>query len=242
MKNIAALVISSFLVLHFMACNEIDPVIKETGLTNEDVVQGLKSALTVGTDTSVIILSSTGGYQNDSLVKILLPEEADMIVTNITKIPGGNLLVDNTIKAINRSAEDAAIEAKPIFIMAIQNITIQDGFEILNGSNDAATVYLKTNTWKGLKDAFLPKINTSLNKKLIGNVSAESAYSSLINTYNAASLNGLLFPEVKTNSLTDYTTKKALDGLFLKVSDEEMEIRTLASHRVNDILKKVFGN
>lgn len=222
-------------------CDEITQVIEETGFTNEEVIEGLRSALTVGTDTSVTLLSKTDGYLQDELVKILLPSEAAVIVSNISKIPSGQLLIDNTIKAINRSAEDAAIEAKPIFISAITDITIEDGFAILNGGNNAATNYLKNGTLTALTNTFKPKISTSLNKKFVGNVSAESSYKSLIDAYNAASLNGVLFPKVTNNSLTDHTTEKALKGLFLKVENEEFNIRTNASHRVNDILKKVFG-
>lgn len=227
--------------LFFSSCDEIDQIIEDTGLTNEEVIAGLRSALTVGTDTSVTTLSAEDGYLGDEIVKILLPPEAAVIEQNIGKVPGGNLLIENAIKAINRAAEDAATEAKPIFVDAITNITIEDGFAILNGENDAATIYLRSNTESGLIDAFTPKISTSLNKKLVGNISAESTYKALIDAYNAASLNGVLFPKVETNSLTEHTTDKAMDGLFVKVADEEGKIRTDASHRVNDILEKVFG-
>ncbi|MBI1305133.1 MAG: DUF4197 family protein [Bacteroidetes bacterium] len=225
----------------FTSCDEVNDIIQDTGLTNEEVIQGLKSALTVGTDTSVSVLSVVDGYYGDDLVKILLPDEAAAIIKNISKVPGGTALVESTIKAINRSAEDAAIEAKPIFIDAITGITITDGFAILNGDSNAATTYLRGKTETNLTAAFTPKISASLNKTLVGNISAESAYKDLINAYNTASLNGVLFAKIETNSLTEHTTKKALSGLFLKVADEELKIRTDVTHRVNDILKKVFG-
>lgn len=98
----------------------------------------MKSALTIGTDTSVTVLSAVNVYLGDDLVKIVLPDEASVIVTNILKVPGGNILIEKTIEAINRSAEDAAPEAKDIFLSAITNITIEDVFTILNGENDAA--------------------------------------------------------------------------------------------------------
>ncbi|MCB0733701.1 MAG: DUF4197 domain-containing protein [Flavobacteriales bacterium] len=240
MKRIVYLLLIS-LSLFTVSCDEVTQIIEDNELTEAEVVEGLKMALTVGTDTSVTTLAAVDGYLGDELVKILLPEEAAVIVTNIAKVPGGNLLIDKTIQAINRSAEDAAPEAKSIFVNAITNITIEDGFAILKGENDAATTYLKTNTESQLSAAFSPKISASLNKKLVGNISAESAYSDLISAYNTASLNGVLFPKVTTNSLTEHTTQKALDGLFLKVSVEEENIRTIAAHRVNDILKKVFG-
>jgi len=238
LRLIASLYILS---LFTVSCTELNDVLEDTGLTEEEVVEGLKSALTVGTDTSVTVLSAVDGYLGDDLVKIILPDEASVIVTNISKVPGGNLLIEKTIEAINRSAEDAAPEAKNIFVSAITNITIEDGFAILNGENDAATMYLQSNTSTELTAAFEPKISTSLNKKLVGNISAESAYADLIKAYNTASLNGVLFPKVTSNSLTEHTTKKALEGLFVKVSVEEENIRTKASHRVNDILQKVFG-
>ncbi len=229
------------LTLFSVSCTELNDVLEDTGLSEQEVVDGLKSALTVGTDTSVTVLSAVNGYLGDDLVKIILPDEASAIVTNISKVPGGNLLIEKTIEAINRSAEDAAPEAKDIFVSAITDITIEDGFAILNGENDAATKYLKSNTMSQLASAFEPKISTSLNKTLVGNVSAESAYADLIKAYNTASLNGVLFPKLTTNSLTEHTTNKALEGLFQKVSVEEENIRTKASHRVNDILQKVFG-
>jgi len=238
LRLIASLYILS---LFTVSCTELNDVLEDTGLTEEEVVEGLKSALTVGTDMSVTVLSAVDGYLGDDLVKIILPDEASVIVTNISKVPGGNLLIEKTIEAINRSAEDAAPEAKDIFVSAITNITIEDGFAILNGENDAATMYLQSNTSTELTAAFEPKISTSLNKKLVGNISAESAYADLIKAYNTASLNGVLFPKVTSNSLTEHTTKKALEGLFVKVSVEEENIRTKASHRVNDILQKVFG-
>ena len=210
-------------------------------LSNEEVVNGLKSALHVGTDTSISILGRTNGYFSDALIKLALPPEAQPIVNNITKIPGGQQLLNDAILAINRAAEDAAPQAKTIFVNAITGISITDGFNILKGGNNAATTYLKNQTYNQLTDAFAPRIRTSLSKPLVLGISAESAYKSLIDGYNTASLNGLLFQQIKQNSLATYTTQKALDGLFLKVANEETKIRQDASHRINDILKRVFG-
>jgi hypothetical protein len=210
-------------------------------LSNEEVIKGLKSALHVGTDTSISILGRTNGYFSDALIKLALPPEAQPIVNNITKIPGGQKLLNDAILAINRAAEDAAPQAKTIFVSAITGITIADGFNILKGGNNAATTYLKNQTYNQLTDAFAPRIRTSLSKPLVLGISAESAYKSLIDGYNKASMNGLLFQQIKQNSLATYTTQKALDGLFLKVANEETKIRQDVSHRINDILKRVFG-
>jgi hypothetical protein len=241
MKKIFVVLMAAF-ALTSCTQDEINKILSSGELSNEEVILGLKSALNVGTDTSVTILNKIDGYYKDDAVKILLPEEAQVIYDNISKIPGGNALVEETVKSLNRAAEDAAIEAKPIFVDAITGITITDGLSILKGTDTAATAYLKGKTFSPLTAAFSPKIDVSLNKKLLGNISANSAYNDLIKAYNDASLGGLLFPKITTNTLGEHVTKRALDGLFKKVADEEMAIRKDPLARVTDILRKVFGS
>ena len=239
MKNIA---IALIFVLSALSCDKAEDVLQNVGLSDAEIIEGLKNALTVGTDTAVSRLNVTDGYYQDALVKVLLPDEAKVITDNISRLgPTGDAIVEDVVKRINRAAEDAAGEATPIFVNAITSMTIQDGKTILEGPDDAATQYLEDNTYDDLQNTFQPKIETSLEKKIIGNVSAESAYASMISTYNAGSLNGLLYAEITTNSLSEHTTTKALDGLFIKVADEEAKIRNDVGHQVNDILKKVFG-
>ena len=230
-------------IISFTSCTEDDlnKIIAGSGLTNEEIIEGLKSALSVGIDTSVTILNKLDGYYKDDVVKIILPDDAKAIYDNISKVPGGSILLEETIKSLNRAAEDAAIEAKPIFINAITGISISDGLSILNGTDTAATVYLKDKTFSPLYSAFQPKIDASLSKELIGGISANSTYNNLVSAYNTASLNGLLFPKITTNSLSSHVTNKALIGLFIKVAEEEKAIRTDPLARVNDILKKVFA-
>jgi hypothetical protein len=228
-------------IVSFSSCtqDEINKILGGKGLTNEEVIDGLKSALSVGTDTSVTVLNKLDGYYKDDLVKILLPEDAKPILDKISLIPGGlgDALLEQTIISINRAAEDAAIEAKPIFINAITGITITDGLSILNGADTAATFYLKDKTFSPLYDAFQPKIDASLSKDLVGGISANSAYKNLVDAYN----NIPFVTKITTNSLSTHVTNKALTGLFIKVADEEKSIRTDPLARVNDILKKVFG-
>jgi hypothetical protein len=228
------------------SCEElgIDP-----SLSQDEVVQGLKEALRVGTDTSVTMLNKTDGYFKDEAVKILLPPEIQMIQNNLNSLGISAVvqpLVDQLVLKINRSAEDAASEAKPIFVNAITNMSITDGMSILNGSDSAATSYLRTNTYSDLKGLFAPKIDNSLSKPLVGNVSAASTYAQIVEKYNttAETFNkvpfGPRFTIVNPN-LSDYVTGKALTGLFTKVADEEKAIRTDPVARVTDILKKVFS-
>jgi hypothetical protein len=234
------LLLLAFICFGFVACEKALDILQKTGLTNEEITQGLKEALTVGTDTSVTVLSKTDGYYMDQAVKIFLPEEAQAIYSAIDKIPGGNVLLENTILSINRAAEDAAPGAKQILWNAVTGMTIIDGLTILNGADSAATTYLKGKTFDSLFVLFEPKIKQSLSKQFVGSVSAESAYTDLVNAYNTASLNGILWDQIKTNSLSKHVTQKGLDGLFLKVAVEEKLIRENPLHRISEILKKVF--
>jgi len=239
------IIISAF--LFFSSCDTLNQIAKDlptnvnnVGLTSADVAKGLKNALSVGTDSAVGRLTRPGGYLNDAVTKILLPPEAKVIFDNLSKIPGGQDLVNKTITSINSAAEDAAKEAAPIFKNAITSMTINDAFGILNGAENSATTYLKDKTYSQLTNSFSPKINASLSKPLVFGQSTSKLYSDLIATYNKVSLNGNLFPMVKTNTLGEYVTTQALTGLFLKVANEESLIRKDPTHRVTDILQKVF--
>lgn len=228
---------------------DIIDLIPYSALTEAEVTEGLKSALTVGTDTAVSIVSKVNGYYLDELIKIYLPPEANIIIENanspLLATLGVPELIDDIILKMNRAAEDAAIEATPIFVNAITSMTIIDAFGILNGSDTAATHYLREKTFTDLKNAFQPKIASSLDKPLVGGISASETWTTFTELYNevANSIAGQIagLTPVSTE-LDEHVTVKALDGLFIKVSDEEKAIRTDPIARVNDILKKVFGS
>ena len=230
-----------------ISCDDlVEPVVP--GLSQEEVVAGLKEALRVGTDTSVSNLNRENGYYMDEVVKIMLPPEIVTIQNNINNSNNVlvsfaktaiNPLIEKLVLQINRSAEDAAAEAKPIFVNAITGMTIADGWAILNGTDTSATSYLRGATFNELKSLFQPKIENSLSKPLVGGVSAASTYSDIVSTYNGVA--AILGYSEMNPSLSDYTTGKALNGLFLKVADEEKAIRTDPVARVTDILQKVFG-
>ena len=175
------------------------------------------------------------GYFANQAIKILLPPEAQTIVTVINQVPGvGPALVDEVILKLNRAAEDAAPEAKDILVNAILNITITDAINIVNGNNDAATQFLRLNTQTEIAGLFLPHIESSLET-----VGAQTAWGTLTSNYNTvAPILGQ--PQVNTD-LADYTTNKALDGLFVLVAEEEGKIREDPLHRVSEILQQVFG-
>jgi hypothetical protein len=237
MKKYISIIAVTIMAFSFTACETL----KELGLSETEAAAAVRQALSVGSDTSVSRLSKTDGYFKDAAVKIFLPSEAQVVFDNLSAIPGGQALVDDLILSINRAAEDAATEALPIFKNAITNLTIGDAISIVNGNDTAGTHYLRQQTYTPLTNAFQPKIENSLSKPLILGTSTEQMYSDLIGVYNTASLNGFLFPMITDNTLSQYVTGRALNGLFLKVGEEERLIRQDPLHRVTALLQKVFG-
>jgi hypothetical protein len=243
MKKSAVLFVS-IIYLFTTSCDQL----VDTGLSNDEIIGGLKTALTAGTDTSADILNTPNGYFGDAAVKILLPPEADPILDYISDHPLiATILqskIDDVVLSINRAAEDAASEAKPIFINAISTMSIEDGLNILQGKtvgvadfdSTAATIFLQNRTTAELTAAFAPIIDVSLNKKLVGDYSTNEIWSNLITFYNA------LGPAQPINgTLGEYATRKALDGMFLKVGVEEKKIRKDPFKWASDIIQKVFG-
>ncbi len=217
---------------------------QNTPLTKNEITNGLKEALRVGTDSAANKLAANNGYFGDELVKILLPSDADIIVDNANKFPGGEKLINDVILSINRAAEDAAKEAGPIFYKAITEMTINDAVNILNGENNAATEYFKSKTYESLYNLYSPRIKQSTDKRIIAGYSAGQAWETMTSNYNklASSFVGELADLKKVDiELNSYLTQKALDGLFLKIAEEETKIRTNPAARVTSILKKVFG-
>lgn len=237
-------------LIYLTSCAELQTMVNEYAveqnkpLTSFDVSQGLKEALLIGSKEASNILSIKDGFYKDELVKILLPPEAQTISKHIKKIPGGDDLVNKVILRLNRAAEDAVVEATPIFASAITEMTIQDAFGILKGDKNAATEYLKSKSYSKLKSLFMPKVKTSLDKKLIANLSTNESWHLLTQSYNqvASSFVGQLADMKTVNSkLDEYVTNKALDALFIKVAAEELKIRKDPMKRVSSILKKVFS-
>jgi hypothetical protein len=236
------------LLLITASCAEMQKVLQSAGplpLTEDEVINGLKEALITGSKNSAGILGAENGYFGDLTVKILLPDEAMVITDNLSKIPGGDKMVQDVVLRINRAAEDAAREAAPIFAGSIKQMTIRDGFNILNGSDNAATQYLKQTTYNELYALYKPRIASSTEKKIAGSVSTKESWNSLTGKWNslANSVPGKMAGLKPVNAdLDDYLTRKALDGMFLKVEIEEHKIRKDVSARVSPILQRVFGS
>ncbi len=240
--------IAALLLFAFVSCDQLRQIVEDlegpAPLTEQEVIRGLKQALTIGADSAATRLAARDGYYRDAAVRISLPPEARVITENLSYLPGGQALVDDILLRINRAAEDAAREAAPVFRRAVSNMTIRDGFAILRGENDAATQYLKTHTYQELYQLFQPKIRSSTDKVIVGNISTTEAWNTLTNSWNrvAGSIVGQVAGLETVNvDLDQYLTERALDGLFLKLAEEEEKIRTDPIARVTELLRRVFG-
>lgn len=198
-------------------------------LNQQKIVEGLKQALTIGTQNSTNKLSAVDGFFADAAVKILMPPETQDVEKTLRRFGLGSL-VDKTVLSLNRAAEDAAKSATPIFVDAIKHMTINDALGILRGGDSAATIYFKQKTTGALTQAFKPVVSTSLKK-----VDATKYWSDVFTAYNRFSSK-----KVETD-LTAYVTQKAIDGIFYEVGLEEQKIRKDPAARVTDLLKQVFG-
>ena len=198
-------------------------------LSKEEIIDGLKEALSVGTNNSTVKLGGVDGFFADAAVKILMPEEAKKAEKTLRNLGMGEL-VDKAILSMNRAAEDAASGVGNIFLDAIKHMTVTDGLKILQGGDFAATEYLKANTTASLTEKMRPVIEASLKK-----VDATTYWRDVFTAYNKVSMQ-------KVNpDLTAYVTEKAMAGIFYQVGLEEQKIRKDPAAQVTDLLKKVFG-
>ncbi|MEM8928897.1 MAG: DUF4197 domain-containing protein [Bacteroidota bacterium] len=226
--------VGAVLLALFISCDELQQVVNQLPseeVSSAEISAGLKQALEFGVTQGVDLLHKEDGYFKDQAVKILLPDELKKVDEGLRKIGLSNL-ADEGLKVLNRAAEDAVVEAKPIFVSAIKEFTFDDAKRILTSQNDLeATQYLQGKTSTALQSAFAPKIDGSLSK-----VGADRIWTEIIGKYNTIPLVKPVNPD-----LTAYVTEQAIAGLFVKVGDKEKEIRNSVGARTTALLQKVFA-
>jgi hypothetical protein len=237
---IAVLTLSSCDVLNKAASdaannfmNEGSSEVQAPSLTNAEVISGLREALNVGIQNSVAVTSVTDGFLSNSNIKLPFPPDAMKVKEKALDL-GLGAQVEKFETTLNRAAEEACKEALPIFKKAITDMSVSDGFSILNGGNGAATKYLKEQTTESLTNAFSPKVKTAISK-----VKLTDYWNPLINKYNTAMM--LTGGEKINPDLDVFVTQMAIEGLFFMVETEENKIRLDPIARVTDLLNKVFG-
>jgi hypothetical protein len=203
---------------------------EKVGLESADISGGLKQALEFGVDEAVSSLARENGYF-DSPYKILVPEEAQKVVSTVSKVPGFQNVERDLIKKMNEAAELAVVKAGPIFLDAIKRMTFEDAMNILMGEKDAATRYLEGTSRVRLYDEFMPVIRGALDE-----VNAREYWASAVEVYNKVPFSRKLNPE-----LDDHVNQMALEGVFSLVEKKEYQIRTDLSQRTTPLLKDVFA-
>ncbi len=222
-----------FLAVSLASCDTLSnlPTGSSVPITENEAAQGIREALDQGVGRGISFLNKADGFFDNQAYKLFLPAEAQKIESTLRQLGMGGM-VDKAILQINRAAEDAVGYARPIFVDAIKEMTITDALNIIRGSQDAATQYFRQKTTDKLTAAFTPVIKSSLDK-----FSATKYYGDVVKTYNnfPTTLNKL------NPDLPSYVVEKAITALFDQIAKEEANIRTNATARTTEILKRVFG-
>ncbi len=203
----------------------------DEGLTESEIIDGLKEALEVGSAQAVQAVSKVNGYYNNPDIRIPLPEDIQK-AEKYMRMAGFGDKVDEFELSMNRAAEQAAPQAKSIFWDAITQMTFDDAREILNGADNSATLYFEEKTSAQLGEVFKPIVGQSMEE-----VGVTSTYKDLNKKAQS-----IPFVDSFSFDLDQYVTDQALDGLFVMLAAEEKKIRDDPAARVTDLLKKVFAN
>ncbi len=199
-------------------------------ISNADASSGLKQALTDGSAAAVKILGAENGYFGNAKVKIPLPPSLQK-VEGAMRMMGMKKQADELVLSMNRAAEAAAPEARQLLTDAVKKMSVQDAKGILTGGDTAATEYFKRTTQAQLTQRFLPIVKKATDR--VG----------LAQQYNNLAGQGVKLGVVKQDdaSIETYVTRKALDGLYLMIAEQEKSFRTDPVGASSNIVKKVFG-
>ncbi|MBV2235132.1 MAG: DUF4197 domain-containing protein [Sterolibacterium sp.] len=201
-----------------------------SAITSKDASAGLKEALTKGAEFAVNQLGQQDGFLGNSKVKIPLPESLEK-VASLGRMLGLNKQADELVLTMNRAAEAAVVEAKPLLVNAVKEMSVKDVYEVLGGPQDAATQYFRSHTSEQLTQKFLPIVHRATTR-----VSLTDKY----NSFAGKAAKYKLMDEQDAD-LDSYVTRKALDGLFLMIAEQEKQIRTDPVGSGSKLLQKVFG-
>ena len=200
-------------------------------LSQEQVISALKEALGKGVEHAVSTLGTTNGFLSDLRVKIPVPEPLQKVERSL-RLLGQDKLADDFIATMNHAAEQAVPQAASVLGNAVQQMTLADAKAILTSTNTAATEFFRRTSSTNLYARFYPIV-----AKATQAVGVTSAYKNMMDKAGFASA----FLGDKVGDLDAYVTQKSLDGLFLKIADEEKRIRENPVARTTDLLQKVFG-
>lgn len=202
-----------------------------SALTSEEIVRGLKDALSKGARYAVDELDKPDGFLSRAEVRIPMPQPMQRTAKLLRKL-GQDKYANEFVATMNHAAEKAVMDASPIFADAIREMTVDDAIKILHGPQDAATRYFRQHTQAKLTVKMSPVVRSATNK-----AGVTSAYKRMVGRLGPAQ--NLLGNNMR--DIDGYITDKTLDGLFLMMAKEEKNIRENPVARTTDLLKKVFG-
>jgi len=199
-------------------------------ISNQDATEGLKDALIQSSGRAVSQLSATNGFLGNDRVRIPFPESMKR-VERALRLVGKGKQADELITSMNRAAEMAVAEARPLLVSAVKSMTVRDAKGILTGGEDAATQYFRRRTSEPLAERFMPIV-----KRMTAKVELAQQYNHLA---GQAAQWGLVRKE--DSDIDEYVTRKALDGLFLVIAEQERSIRRDPMGAATTVAKKVFS-
>lgn len=190
----------------------------------------IREALAIGSERAATTLSASGGYAKNPVLRLTLPESVQPVAKGLRAVGMGSY-VDKVEADMNEAAELAAARAVPVFRNAVTQMTLADAIGILNGGDNAATQYFRGKTESNLRTQFAPIINDSLQK-----TGYYDSYKSMLGVYNKLPL-----ADKPSLDLEQHILERSLDGLFVKLADEEKLIRQDPAKRTTELLRQVFG-
>ncbi|CAN7366791.1 DUF4197 domain-containing protein [Pseudomonas brassicacearum] len=199
-------------------------------LSQKDATGGLKDALTQGAQVAVKQLGTPGGFSNNPDVKIELPGKLGKVASKMKAFGMGDQ-VDQLETSMNQAAEAAVVQAQPILVNAVKNMSVDDAKGILSGGQDSATQYLNKSSREQIRAKFLPIVKQATNK--VGLAQKYNAFAGQAATF------GVL--DAKSANIENYVTEQALDGLFEMIGKQEATIRQNPAAAATSLAKKVFG-
>lgn len=202
-----------------------------SALNETDIIAGLKQALQIGSQKAIEALSQTDGFLAHPDVRIPIPDAVQPVAKSLNYL-GQGALVEQFQTTLNRAAEQATPKAVEIFSDAIQQMTMQDAKAILNGPDNAATEYFRNKSSAKLIESFRPIVEQATDA-----AGVTASYKMLTNQVKSMSS---LIPQ-QALDLDQFVTQKTVDGLFLRIAQEEKLIRENPAQRTTDLLKKVFS-
>jgi hypothetical protein len=200
-------------------------------ITDNHIADALEQTLLKGSSDVINQLSSSGGFNQDEIIRIPLPDGLKSVQKSLDKIGMGGSLGELE-KQFNQAAELATVKAKPLFVDAIKALSWSDVRTLLNGPDDAATRYFQAKMSDPLKSEMMPVVDESLSE-----VGAVRTYNSVMNSYNALPF----VPQVDAD-LSNHVADKGIAGIFHYLAIEEKNIRDNPAKRTTELLRKVFSN